>query len=89
MDRRHFIAGAAATSALAPASLSAQSPARPFAAPYAPVASTPGRVIRSVVGLRPFRRIGFRLEAERFGRRTVVHNYGHGGCGRHAVSRLR
>src|SRR5262245_16024284 len=39
------------------------------------------RVIRSVAGLRPFRRSGFALRADRMGEKTVIHNYGHGGCG--------
>ncbi len=39
------------------------------------------RVIRTVTGLRPYRREGFVVEAERRGEKTVVHNYGHGGGG--------
>jgi glycine/D-amino acid oxidase-like deaminating enzyme len=42
---------------------------------------SPERVIRTVVGLRPFRASGFRVEAERLGDKLLVHNYGHGGCG--------
>ena len=38
-------------------------------------------LMRTTVCLRPFRPAGPRLEAERFGERTVVHNYGHGGSG--------
>ena len=38
-------------------------------------------VIRSIVGLRPFRPSGFRIESERFDDKVVVHNYGHGGGG--------
>lgn len=41
----------------------------------------PQRVIRQVVGLRPFRKNGFRVAAESFGDKTIVHNYGHGGGG--------
>ena len=41
----------------------------------------PERVIREVVGLRPFRRSGFRVEAETRGDKTLIHNYGHGGGG--------
>src|SRR4029077_12475228 len=47
----------------------------------APVHVAPERVIREVVGLRPFRRSGFRVEAEAIGEKTLVHNYGHGGGG--------
>jgi D-amino-acid oxidase len=46
-----------------------------------PVNPTTPRVLRTIAGLRPFRPSGFRVAAERLGRRLVVHNYGHGGCG--------
>jgi glycine/D-amino acid oxidase-like deaminating enzyme len=39
------------------------------------------RIIRTVVGLRPFRPAGFVLEARSYDGKTVVHNYGHGGGG--------
>ena len=39
------------------------------------------RIIRSVVGLRPYRASGFVVRAEKIGDKTVVHNYGHGGGG--------
>ncbi len=39
------------------------------------------RIIRTTVGLRPHRDGGFVLKAEKFGAKTVVHNYGHGGAG--------
>ena len=39
------------------------------------------RVIRTVAGLRPFRRAGFVVKAESYGEKTVIHNYGHGGGG--------
>jgi glycine/D-amino acid oxidase-like deaminating enzyme len=39
------------------------------------------RIIRTTVGLRPYRESGFRLDAERFDDRTVIHNFGHGGSG--------
>lgn len=39
------------------------------------------RVIRTTVGLRPFRPAGFRVDTEELGDKTVVHNYGHGGGG--------
>jgi len=42
----------------------------------------PPPVIATRVGLRPFRKLGVRLEMEKLSDgRTVVHNYGHGGCG--------
>ncbi|MFF7183229.1 FAD-dependent oxidoreductase [Streptomyces sp. NPDC008121] len=45
------------------------------------VGIAPERVIREAAGLRPFRRSGFVVRAESLGEKTVVHNYGHGGCG--------
>jgi D-amino-acid oxidase len=39
-------------------------------------------VLAERVGLRPFRRSGVRLECDRLrDRRSVIHNYGHGGAG--------
>ncbi|MFY0612431.1 MAG: FAD-dependent oxidoreductase [Hyphomicrobiaceae bacterium] len=34
-----------------------------------------------VAGIRPYRKVSFRLEAEPVGDKFVVHNYGHGGAG--------
>jgi glycine/D-amino acid oxidase-like deaminating enzyme len=79
IDRRDFLRGAAATSALL---LGARSP-RAFAAErhFAPVNVSRDRVIREVVGLRPYRPSGFIVEAEKFGNKLLVHDYGHGGGG--------
>ena len=41
----------------------------------------PDRIIRRVVGLRPFRPTGFVVRAESLGDKLLVHNYGHGGAG--------
>lgn len=48
---------------------------------FVPVQVAPERIIRTVVGLRPFRRSGFVLKAESLGAKRLVHNYGHGGGG--------
>ncbi|MGI8919949.1 MAG: FAD-dependent oxidoreductase [Pyrinomonadaceae bacterium] len=48
---------------------------------FAPVKVERNRLIRTVVGLRPFRRGGFVVEAGRLGEKFLVHNYGHGGAG--------
>lgn len=47
----------------------------------APLHADPQNVMKVTVCLRPFRPAGPRLEAERFGDKTVIHNYGHGGSG--------
>ena len=47
----------------------------------APVKVSRDRLIRSVVGLRPFRSEGFVVESEKLGEKLLVHNYGHGGAG--------
>jgi len=78
-NRRDFLHGAMATGALLALARSARafSPKRYFA----PVKVSRDRVIREVVGLRPYRPDGFRVEAERIGEKLLVHNYGHGGAG--------
>jgi D-amino-acid oxidase len=48
---------------------------------FAPVRVSRDRVIREIVGLRPFRPEGFVVEAERMGNKILIHNYGHGGAG--------
>ena len=48
---------------------------------FAPVKVARNRVIREVVGLRPYRPSGFMVDAKRFGSKLLVHNYGHGGGG--------
>jgi glycine/D-amino acid oxidase-like deaminating enzyme len=48
---------------------------------FAPVRVSRDRLIREVVGLRPYRAEGFVVDAERAGRKLLVHNYGHGGAG--------
>jgi glycine/D-amino acid oxidase-like deaminating enzyme len=48
---------------------------------FAPVKVSRERLIRSVVGLRPYRSGGFLVDVERLGEKLLVHNYGHGGAG--------
>ena len=55
--------------------------ARAASAKLAPVLVTRDRILRTIVGLRPFRPSGFVVRAEKLGDKVVVHNYGHGGCG--------
>ena len=79
IGRRDFLRGAIITgAALASARHAlAFSPKRHFA----PVKVARDRVIREVVGLRPYRPSGFVVEAQRLGNKLLVHNYGHGGAG--------
>lgn len=82
MKRRDFLAGAGAGVAAGLSGVPAAAQGAPeIGGPFAPVKSSMDRVIRSIVGLRPYRKTGFRLEAVRQGRRTIIHNYGHGGGG--------
>ncbi len=59
-------------------------PARGFPATdprFMPVNVAADRVIRTVVGLRPYRPSGFVVRSEKLGKKTIIHNYGHGGAG--------
>jgi glycine/D-amino acid oxidase-like deaminating enzyme len=47
----------------------------------APVRVSQDRVIRQVVGLRPYRRTGFLVRADSVDEKLLIHNYGHGGGG--------
>jgi glycine/D-amino acid oxidase-like deaminating enzyme len=49
--------------------------------PLPPVIVDQSRVIRTMAGLRPYRRSGFVVRAEQLGDKRLVHNYGHGGGG--------
>ena len=85
VNRRKFLSSAVAASAvvLGEGFLSS----RHFAAGkepkryFAPVKVSRDRLIRTVVGLRPFRPQGFLVGTERSGDKLLVHNYGHGGAG--------
>ena len=46
-----------------------------------PIRAHTDRIFRITVCSRPFRAAGPRLDVERVGDKTVVHNYGHGGSG--------
>lgn len=55
--------------------------ARAGPATLRPVDCRPGRIIRTLAGIRPYRPAGFVVRRERLRGRHVVHNYGHGGAG--------
>ena len=75
LNRRNFLRGAIAMSIALGARVS-KAQRR-----FAPVKVARNRIIREVVGLRPYRPGGFVVDAERFGNKLLVHNYGHGGGG--------
>ncbi|MGP1275763.1 MAG: FAD-dependent oxidoreductase [Caulobacterales bacterium] len=89
MDRRSalkLITGAGLGMVAAPligaGAAPARTPSLDQAPNFVPADISPRRIIRQVVGLRPFRETGYVVRAERFSRRkTLVHHYGHGGAG--------
>lgn len=78
LDRRTFAAGSAAL-----LSGCATTSGRRYSGctPLAPVIVDENRVIRTIAGLRPYRRSGFVVRQEALGEKRLVHNYGHGGSG--------
>jgi glycine/D-amino acid oxidase-like deaminating enzyme len=78
LDRRTFAAGSAAL-----LSSCATGGTRSLASctPLPPVKVDERRVIRTVAGLRPYRKSGFVVRREQLGDKVLVHNYGHGGGG--------
>lgn len=83
-DRRKFIRNAVLASAAAVATPRLSWLARASQEslrPLAPVKVARNRIIRTVVGLRPFRPEGFVVRGERLGNKLLIHNYGHGGSG--------
>lgn len=95
MRRRDFLAGSAAVLGTVPFknSLGAEATASLLGSSttearflsdnrqLAPIIAGADRIVEMNVCTRPFRPQGPRLENERIGRKTVVHNYGHGGSG--------
>ena len=78
LDRRTFAAG---STALLSGCATLGTRSTHGCTPLAPVIVDESRVIRTVAGLRPFRRSGFVVRAEALGDKKLVHNYGHGGAG--------
>ncbi|WP_020647731.1 FAD-dependent oxidoreductase [Solimonas variicoloris] len=92
MQRRDFLRTTGATLALGAMASGCASAPRAVATataptdydplpPLAPIRARPDRLIAISVCTRPFRAQGPRIEAEKLGRKTVVHHYGHGGSG--------
>src|SRR5438270_6780625 len=78
LDRRSFAAGSAA---LLSGCATVGTRHVSGCTPLAPVIAGESRVIRTMAGLRPYRRQGFVVRAEPLGEKRLVHNYGHGGGG--------
>lgn len=95
MDRRRFLASAAASAAAfaaarcagtrpppsVPSAARLSGATRPPGCSLAPVRVSAEREIRTIAGLRPYRPSGFVVRAEKVGDVLVIHNYGHGGGG--------
>lgn len=78
-SRRRFAVMSAALLAAACTPLARRLDRHPLG--LAPVRVSATRIIRTDVGLRPFRLGGFVVRRETLGNKTIVHNYGHGGGG--------
>src|SRR5436305_78257 len=78
IDRRTFAAGSAA---LLSGCATVGTRRVAGCTPLAPVIADQSRVIRTMAGLRPYRREGFVVRADSLGEKRLVHNYGHGGGG--------
>ena len=78
LDRRTFAAGAAT---LLTGCTTTSGRTFSDCTPLPKVLVDESRVIRTVAGLRPFRRSGFVVRREALGDKALVHNYGHGGGG--------
>ncbi len=77
-DRRTFAAGSAA---LLSGCATVGTHRSATCSPLVPVKVDSSRVIRTMAGLRPYRREGFVVRQEQLGEKRLVHNYGHGGGG--------
>jgi D-amino-acid oxidase len=78
LDRRSFATGSAA---LLSGCATVGTQHSSACSPLVPVKVDASRIIRTVAGLRPYRRSGFVVRAEQLGEKRLVHNYGHGGSG--------
>jgi D-amino-acid oxidase len=87
MNRRDFLGAAAIAGLSGCAHRTRTAAAVPTPLPYypipklMPIRAQVDRIFRITVCLRPFRAAGPRLDVERIGEKTVIHNYGHGGSG--------
>jgi D-amino-acid oxidase len=83
ITRRHFGAGAVSATLALGACAAPSALVRPQLTTNCPlpVHVRHERLIRELVGLRPYRENGFVVRREVLGAKNLVHNYGHGGAG--------
>ena len=81
VDRRSFLRTGLTTAGFVLAAKGLPAFAQTTGRKFAPVRVSRDRIIREIVGLRPYRHEGFVVEAERVGNKILIHNYGHGGSG--------
>lgn len=85
IDRRSFLRSALTASAFAVGSVWLPQPYLIADSKkerrFFPVKIARERIIRTVVGLRPYRSEGFVVKPDRLGEKVLIHNYGHGGAG--------
>ena len=81
LDRRAFVGTSSAALLSGCATVGPRPTRLRDCTPLARVLVDDSRVIRTVAGLRPYRRSGFVVRADPFGDKRLVHNYGHGGAG--------
>jgi D-amino-acid oxidase len=79
VSRRAFLGTAATLAGCATRRTLVSTPGSAIRLPRVRVVAN--RVIRTIVGLRPFRPSGFVVRGEKLDSKTVIHNYGHGGAG--------
>ncbi len=81
MNRRRFLGSALAAGAFALSGGGTRAQDAKASRRFFPVQLSRDRLIRTVVGLRPYRSEGFVLRLDRLGEKNLIHNYGHGGAG--------
>jgi glycine/D-amino acid oxidase-like deaminating enzyme len=85
ISRRHFVASMASlpllNACVVPGTTNDPRHYTPSGLPLRRVNVSEDRIIRTVTGLRPYRKSGFVVRADKLHDKTVVHNYGHGGGG--------
>ena len=84
--REMLVTAGLAAAGFATGGCALRSPARQYLRPLSATTFVrpridPALIVRTLVGLRPYRPSGFVVRGERMGEKVVIHNYGHGGGG--------